>query len=925
MKFIIPCGAAVLLLLALSAPLFASPFTGLTVTRIEVQDDLGRPWKDLGQINQLMVVKTGDRFSSEAVRDGISYLYLTGKFRDIRVDGFADGGGVRLVYTLVPVTVVNAILVRGNKELPASRIRGELRGVEGRELREDKFPDYRTGIQLLYQAEGYYGAEVDFRVEPLPRAHQVDLIASIAERERTTIGDIDFSGNSVFSKKKLLKTMKSEPGGPLRTNVLLDHDIAAIVEKYVEAGYPAVKQGAVDIGFREGKAFVLIEIKEGPKVTVTFSGNRAFSDSELRKQLLIWSERDASDAIIDGSSDKIRNLYQADGYDNVKVTVKRTAQPGRLDLVFDIQEGKRITVERITVDGNRYFPAKQIRGEMALKEPWWFSSSPFRQDLLDKDVEYLRDRYQDAGFLSAEVKSKVDLAEGEGKANVHILISEGPQTRAGKIAFEGNNALTASQLLEKLSAKPGLPYNDRMVDEDRYRILSAYSDRGYLYARVEVDRKPHDGTIDVTYRITEDQPVRIGRIIVRGNESTKESAIRRELLLKPGDAYDYEKILKSQQRIYRFGYFSRVRFEPLNPSEKEYVKDMLLSIEERPAGSVEFGVGYGDLDRARGSVEVSYRNLWGLAHYAGVRFEMSDILTRSILNYQHPWFFGYDLQGKFALVWSNTEHINSQTREIYYNTREASASYGVEKKLGEMKASLTYAYENVTNYDVEPGVILSFQDIGHVRVSSLIPALVWDLRDDIFNPKKGAIHGIVLKEAMHQLGSQADFTKLSLQSSWYIPLGPSVLTALSARGGMAWPQYESTDIPLHERFYLGGSTTIRGYTQDSVGPSNLNPDGTTTPTGGSAMWLLNAEVRVMATEGFGFVLFSDAGRVWLDQNERIIINQPDQLRPPARASYGAGIRYGTPVGPLRIDYGLKINRRPGESPGELHFNIGHAF
>jgi outer membrane protein insertion porin family len=351
--------------------------------------------------------------------------------------------------------------------------------------------------------------------------------------------------------------------------------------------------------------------------------------------------------------------------------------------------------------------------------------------------------------------------------------------------------------------------------------------------------------------------------------------------------------------------------EPVRGGRKEYVKDMLLTVEERPAGSFEIGVGYGDLDRARAFVEISHRNVWGVAHYAGLRFEESDILKRSILNYQQPRFFGYDLQGKFALTWSDLKHINSETRETYYETRQTAASYGIEKKLNGLKTSLTYAFENVENYNVEPGAILSTEDVGHVRVSSISPSLVWDFRDDIFNPRRGALYGIVVKQAMHQLGSEADFTKASIQGSWYAPVSPSVVTAFSARGGLAWPHYKTTEIPLHERFYLGGNTTIRGYTQDSVGPIN---DGT--PTGGSGMAQFNLELRLMPSDGFGFVLFADAGNVW--QEQRIYL---DDLR----ASYGAGIRYGTPVGPLRIDYGQKINRKPGESPGELHFNIGHTF
>ncbi len=923
MKLTLSIMAVFCMMFALSRPLAASPFTGLSITQVVVHDDRGEEWIE-DQAASLITIKPGDQFSADAIRTSISYLFLTGRFRDVRVDGFPEAHGVKLVFTLVPVTVVDTVIIRNNHSLSTRSIREVLGGIEGRELREDSFPAYRSAVAALYQDEGYNGCAVDVKVEPLQRPHAVNLLISVQEPKRTIIDAVRFSGNTAFSEKQLTKSMNCKRGQPLRTSVLFDQDLAAILERYAQAGFPLAKAGPVEISFHDEKASLLISLSEGPHVSVGFSGNRAFSDKELQKQVLIWSERDLSDSVFDSSADKIKTLYQNDGYANVKVMIRKTQVADGLAIVFDIDEGQRVVVQRISISGNVHFTTEQIKAEMAMREPGMFSSTAFRQEALDKDVEYIQARYFDAGFLAADVRKSVDLKDNGRKATILIDIVEGPRTMTGSVTFEGAQLFTPAELLGRISLKPHDPYNERLVDEDRYRILAAYSEKGYLYARVEADRKPSEGVIDIVYRITEDQPVRIGRVILRGNERTKDYVIRRELLVKPGDPYNYEKILKSQQRVYRFGYFNQARFEPVNPGERAYVKDLLLSMEEGNAGLFEAGIGYGDLDRLRLSVGASYRNVWGRAHYTGVRFEHSDILSRAILNYQHPWFFGYDLEGKFALIWSDTQHINSDTRDIYFETRQSTASYGVEKKMDRLKASLTYAYEDVKNYNIEPGAILSFQDIGYVRVSSLSPAVVWDFRDDIFNPKKGSLYGVLLKEAMHQIGSQADFTKLSVQGSRYIPLASSVITAFSARGGMAWPYYETNSVPLHERFYLGGSTTIRGYTQDSVGPSNLNPDGTKAPTGGSGMWLLNAEVRFMPSAGFGFIVFSDMGRVWINQSENIQ-KQPDDTRPSARASYGAGIRYGTPVGPLRLDYGQKIHRRPGESPGELHFNIGHAF
>ena len=912
MKLLRPA-AVLLCILMFSSTAFpaASGFSGRPVTAIVIKNDLGDPWPHPEQVLPLIEVKPGDRFSSQAIRDGIGYLYLKGLFRDIRVDGFPDGDGVRLEYTLFPITVVEKIVINGNHTLSRGNILEVLTGIEGKELREEKLPGYRANIVALYQSEGFYNALVNFQARSLKDPHHVALHIDVQEGKPTIIEEVHFAGNTVFKEKDLLNIMKSKKGDRLRTNLLLDTDVEAIRQKYFKAGYPVAKPGPVNVSFRDGKTYVTIQVSEGPKVTVKFTGNDSFSSSTLKDALLIWSEHDVSNSIIESSTDKIKNLYNENGYSNIRVDVKKTEAPGSLDLEFSIHEGLRQTVMKIDIRGNTYFPTKQIKGEMSLSEPGWFTSSPYREDLLNRDMDYIHDRYVDAGFLTVSVKKKVTFVD-DTKAVVGIDIDEGPQTKTGTVTFEGDAAFTAADLLGIVSLKPGAPYNERLVDEDRYRILSAYSNKGYLYAKVDVEKKTSDGTVDIKYKISEDRQVKIGRIILRGNENTKDRVIMRELLIKPGGPYDYGAILKSQQRIYRFGYFGLARFESLHPEEREYVKDMLLSLEERPAGSVEFGVGYGDLDHFRSFVEVAYRNLWNSAHYAGIRLEESTILSRAILNYQQPWAFGYNLQGKFALVWSDEKHINSDTRAIYYQTRRTSASYGVEKTLDHVKPSLTYQLEGVDNYNVAPGAILSPEDVGYVRISSIIPSLIWDLRDDIFNPHKGAVHGIVVKEALKLLGSEAAFTKVSVQSSWYFPAGKSSVAALSVRGGVAWPHRDTIEVPIHERFYLGGSSTVRGYTQDSVGP--IGSDGT--PTGGDSMVLFNAELRRNLTREFGLVLFSDAGNVWTGQ----VLNLND-----LRASYGAGIRYGTPIGPLRLDYGQKIHRRPGESPGEIHFNIGHTF
>ncbi len=927
---------AVLLLVGIPATIFAADLSGLPVTTVVLKDNLGKPLPDAESLLPLVGLKAGDPFSREAVRNGVSYLYLEGKFRDVRADAYAENGGVRLEFTFTPVTIVDRIVLRGNRALSNRDVRDETRGIEGRELREEALPDIRTNIQARYQAEGFYNVRVSFRHEPAADPHRAVLYIYIQEPKRTMIEDVRFKGNTVFKEEELLGVMKNRKGRPLLTNVLLDDDLEAVRKEYADAGYPAASPGPVSVSLRDERAFLEISGVEGPKVTVSFTGNREFSENKLRGMLLVWSERDVSDAVIESSVEKIRNVYRDLGYPEVKVEVKRTETPGAVDLAFTVQEGQKIKVGAVSVEGNTVFTEKQIKDMMATREPRWFWPRPFREDILDKDMESITDRYIDAGYLAAYVKRTVTRTADGSKAVVNLKITEGRQTLTGNVSFEGNAAITSEDLAGVLTLKTAAPFSERLLEEDRYRLLSLYSAKGYLYTRIEIEKKPATAAetvgpeekrrdavgmapevIHIHYLIAEDRQVAIGKVILRGNVYTRDAVIIRELEPRTGEPYSYESLLKSQQRVYRYGYFGLAKFEPVHPYEKEYTKDMLFTVEERPAGAVEFGVGYGTLDRLRGFVEISHRNLWGTARYASLRFEGSEILRREAFTYQEPWFLGQRyLESKFILARSDAKRINEQSREIYYQTRRTTASYGVERSYEGLRTSLTYQYENVENYNVQPAAELSPDDSGRVLISSLNPGIILDKRNDAFNPTQGSLHGVNLKEATKALNSKAEFTKVSVQSTWYLPATEYVVLALSGRAGKGWPHGDTREVPLHERFYLGGGTTVRGYTQDSVGPYNIGASGDRVPTGGSSMVQFNADIRLNMSGGSGFVIFADAGNVWVDQTIRV-----DDLR----ASYGAGFRYHTPVGPLRIDYGQKINRKPGESPGELHFNIGQAF
>lgn len=919
------------LLLISASPSPAADLSGLTITGIRFVDDRGAAWPHPEQLLPLALVRTGSPLSREEVRRGIEYLYVKGSFRDVRVEGYPDGDGVRLEYVLSPLTTIGGIAVRGNDALSTGTIKGLARRLEGKEPLDEKLAKLREEIIDRYRAEGYYDAEVDLRLEPGDAPSRVILAVEVREGGRAVIRELRFTGIKAMSEKELLRIMKSRPGGPYQRVLLRDRDLAAVRSAYQERGYPAAHTGPVNVRFRGDGVHLEVEVTEGQRVETVFSGNREFSDADLSGLLLIREEHEVSDAIIESSAHRITRAYQEAGYIDAAVDVRKTSTPDLLRLEFAVQEGKRVTVEDVRFEGNSALSRKKLLKGLALTTGGWFRSAPFRADLVNDARDAIRSRYVEAGYRDAQVEPIVKRSDDGARASIVFRITEGRRLLVLRIVLAGNQAIDGSVLRGLLGLRPGGPFSEQAMDEDKYRILGAYAAAGHLSAQVDAGSEESDGAVTVTFTIAEGRRVSIGKIILRGNERTEDRTILRELSVKEGDPYDYAAILKSQQQVYRLGFLGLARFEPLRPGAQEEVKDMLLTVEERNAGVVEVGVGYGNFDRLRGFAEVSYRNLWGSAKTAGFRIEGSDILQEAVLDFREPWLFGRKLEWRTRLAWSDAKRINTDTREIYYETRKTELSTGVEKVVDAAKYSFVYQFENVENYSVAPGAILSREDEGRVRVSSVTPGVIVDLRDDPFNPHAGSLHGLAVKHAAGSLGSEASFTKGTFQTSWFLPVGRSAVLALSCRAGRAWPHGETVEVPLHERFYLGGGSTVRGYQQDSVGPQAYGADGSRTPTGGDRMALVNAEIRIGRKEGLGLVLFADAGNVWLNEG----IDRHD-----LRGSVGIGLRYQTPVGPVRIDYGQKLNRKgaasvplsggsllivPGESPGEIHINIGHSF
>ena len=335
-------------------------------------------------------------------------------------------------------------------------------------------------------------------------------------------------------------------------------------------------------------------------------------------------------------------------------------------------------------------------------------------------------------------------------------------------------------------------------------------------------------------------------------------------------------------------------------------------LDETPAGAIEFGLGYGEYEKVKGFIELSYINFLGTNKQIFSRIELSTLEKRSYLTYVDPWLWK-DLIFKSTIGYEDLEFKSIDTKKLLYKIKKLGFSVGLEKKLSEkFKIELLYegAYSKTSNVLLE--IVISDVDVGKLFISGFRGSVIYDTRDNPFDPQKGWLAGMSSKISLDAIGSEINFSKTSFYINKYTEILKNLVLATSLRGGLIGLYGDTKDVPISERFFLGGRETVRGYAQNTLGPKNNNQ-----PTGGNAFLIGNIEMRYSIGKNFFLVNFLDFGNVWKKLGEVKVTD--------LKYTAGLGLRYKTPIGPIRIDYGHKLNRERNESNGEIHFSIGHAF
>jgi outer membrane protein insertion porin family len=863
---------------------------------------------------ELIGLQVGDTLQRDALRRSLERLYLKGFFSQIRIETTPVREGLKLTYYTTPAAFVRSYHIRGHEALSSKTILERLRPQVDALFSEHRLKISLETLRQFYAEQGFPQARLTWRVEKSSDLTQATIFIDIDEGPPLVIADLRLEGAAAFPAEELLEKFKVRVGQALNTE-RLSGDLERLQGRYRREGYLVMRIEGPQIQRDMARltAVVTIPIIEGPQIKLVFIGNRKISAKVLREAVLIDAFSGYSeDALVDSEGEMLA-LYREQGFHFATISHEVTiGADGREVLIqFHIDEGPQVTVSDLRIVGHQTLPEADIRAQF-LTQPHRFlgvfSKGLFIEKQLDKDLEAVQFLYRRRGFLAAAVSRELRFSAERATVSIHVMIEEGFQTHVGSIRLQGAQTIAEPELRSQLTLRRGDPFDEKRAQDDVDRLLAVYERRGYREVRITLDRRfdDDDHSVHLTYRIEEGTPTVVGDVIIQGNYRTQAEVITRELTFSSGDPLSLTRLLESRRKLSRLTLFSRISMDP-RLEEIPGQQDVVIQVSERKPKALNFGAGYGSEDRLRGFVEFTDDNIAGMHRQFRVRAQASFLEQKYLMNFREPRLFG-------TLVSSTVGFSRTEERHESFNVRRTGPQIGFEYPFWEhYRAFLTYAFDIEDTFDVASGAQISEVDRGRLNIASFLGTIQRDTRDNIVDPRTGSLQRLSFEVADLALGSEANFFKLIGTTQWFFPLLWETVGAVSLQGGIAEAFGPTGEVPISRRFFLGGSTTLRGYDFERVGPTG--PDGS--PTGGDVFVLTNLEWRVPLYKGLGVVLFSDIGNVF-----RAIDNfTPGEIK----GSVGLGLRYNTPIGPLRLDYGHKLAPERHEASGRFHFSIGQAF
>ena len=749
----------------------------------------------------------------------------------------------------------------------------------------------------------------------------LEAVPAPAAAPEKTVKSVYITGNKTVSSSLILSKVKSKQGEAYKKNTV-DEDIKRI---YGLGYFSDVK---AEIKEYENSLDITFVVTEKPPIgQIVFAGNKAFRDERLKKELKVKQDEILDERQLKESMKVIREMYYKKGYTHAKVDYAIRLDPvtNKAVVTIMVDEGKRVKINKITFEGNKAFNSGQLAKLMSTKTAWWFfRSGTFNEDAFEGDLDKIKAFYENNGFLDIKLEPDLKYDEQGGSLWIDIKVDEGKKYLVNTLAITGNAVVVEKDLRKALKMTIGKAFSQEGLRNDADAMQGLYFEKGYIYATIKPESSinPATNNIDVKYTIVENDLTFVGRIEIKGNIRTKDKVIRRELRLRPGQAFDGKKLQRSKERLYNLGYFEDITFDTEKSTEPNKA-NLIVDVKETKTGEFSFGGGFSTVDKLVGFIQVTQRNFdllnfptfTGGGQQLAIRAEIGTVRRDYQLSFTEPWVFDYPYLFGFDAYQST--HLKAEDIGYGYSEKRVGGDLRLGKEFDDNdRADMTYRLEDVKISDVDDTALDDLKkEQGSNLISSLSLGLTRDTRDSTLSPTKGYILFGSVEGAGGPLSGDKNFVKYYGSTSFYFSPFEKQVLQLTARVGAVGAFGDSDSVPIYERFFAGGADTIRGYKERGVGPKDAS---TNSPLGGNAMLIGNAEYVFPIVEFLKGALFTDAGNVWQ--------NESDFGKGGWRYSVGTGIRVKTPVGPVKLDYGFPLVVDEGEKKvGRFHFSLSRAF
>ncbi|MBN2190886.1 MAG: outer membrane protein assembly factor BamA [Candidatus Aureabacteria bacterium] len=745
---------------------------------------------------------------------------------------------------------------------------------------------------------------------------------------------VSILGNKSISENVIINKIKVHPG------LIFDQKtINEDIERLYSLGF--FENITVDVDEDGEGVNVYFIVKEKPILKeIIFKGNEHIKDRLLLKQMESAIGEIASERKLKNDVQSIKKFYETKAFPDAEIDYKlvEDKEAGQAIVTIEVRENDKIRIKKINIIGNKNVKAKELLKRMKTKNYFLFiRRGLYQEEMLKYDLDRMVMYYNSLGYIDMEVLDVRKIMDKTGKwMTVDIEVREGRTYDTGNVEISGCNVFPVDSIERVLKMKPGILFTPTDTRDDADRIKNYYAQRGYVDANVNQDTKYNVDTdkIDVTYFLDEGRQFRIEQIRVEGNTKTKDIVVRRELNVYPGEIIDGVKVKTSKARLENTGYFKDVT-TVYEPGSKLDTKDLVVNVEEKKTGTVGFGAGFSSTDDVVGFVELTQSNFdwksWPTFTGAGqklrIKAQAGNKRYDLLLSWTEPWFLGKKLSFGFDLFANEYKYLSTD-----YEQADRGFDVRLAKPLGEfVRVDTMYKYEQIKikNIDQSAPDIIRAQEGTH-DVSSIAGGITRDTRDNFYNPSSGMKNTVVVTYAGDFLGGNVDFVKYFAQTSVYFPLidyDSGIVLRLAGEAGVVEEHSGSDDVPFFERFFVGGSGTIRGFNYRECGPKSNDDINKGEPVGGKTMAWGSAEVTFPLYERIVFgACFIDIGNVWSDAWS-FSKGGPDPYNVAYNMGAGIGVKLNLPIGPIRIDYGwpIKYDDFNYEKNGVLHFNMGYTF